>query len=88
MGNESENQQQTIEKLLKELDEARLAFTKLEAAFKAEKLSYSRSLAEVIKNENYYRKVYQDAPVNYQSLDEKACFLDVNPCLLYTSRCV
>lgn len=82
MGNESENQQQTIEKLLKELDEARLAFTKLEAAFKAEKLSYSRSLAEVIKNENYYRKVYQDAPVNYQSLDEKACFLDVNPAWL------
>ena len=79
MGNELENQQQTIEKLLKELDEARLAFAKLEAAFEAEKLNHAQSIAELKKIEDNYRKLYQNAPVNYQSLDENACFVDVNP---------
>ena len=83
MGNESENQQQTIEKLLKELEEARLAFQKLEAASEEERYNLTRTISDLKKSENYYRKLYQYAPVNYQALDENACFLDVNPSWLH-----
>lgn len=35
-------------------------------------------------NETIYRNMYENAPVNYQSLDENACFIDVSPCWLQT----
>lgn len=78
MSNESQRQQPAIEQLLKELDDARLEYAKLQAAFEEAHISHARIIAELKKSEAFYEKIYHNAPVNYQSLDGNACFLDVN----------
>lgn len=74
----------TIDQLKKELEDVKHAYASLVEKTENQSLQYARRIAELSKSEDYYKKLYYNAPVNYQSLDENACFIDVNPSWLHT----
>jgi PAS domain S-box-containing protein len=78
------NQEPTIEQLKKELQELKRAYESLKISYDNKKIQDINAINALVESENHFKNIYDDAPVNYQSLDENACFIDVNPTWLST----
>jgi len=84
MSQQIHNDNEIIRKLNKELLELKEAFDSLKTTFQDDLLQKTELINALKENENHYWNLYQNAPINYQSLDANACFIDVNPTWLHT----
>jgi PAS domain S-box-containing protein len=78
------NPDQSAEQLKTELEELKQALELLKQANKKDSLTLTQAFNALQENEMLYRNLYLNAPLNYQLLDAKYCFIDVNPNWLNT----
>ena len=72
------------EQLKTELKELQYAYESLKANYENDSLKHLQAIRSLEESERRFWNLYQNAPVNYQSLDANACVIDVNPTWLST----
>lgn len=78
------NGEKTTDTLISELQELKLLYEALQNNYTKETQKAEEAISKLKESENLLKNFYLHAPVNYQSLDSKACFIDVNPTWLAT----
>jgi len=84
MSQYTENKEDTYDKLRIELQDLKLAYTSLKKSIENGSLQDSPASNELTEKQQAFWDLYQNAPINYQTLDANARFMDVNPAWLST----
>jgi len=79
MSQNTNRENDTIRRLKKELQELKQAYESLKNNNETGSLQKVMDSNYLKESENHYQNLYQNAPINYQSLDANACIIDVNP---------
>ena len=72
------------EQLKAELQALQYAYEALKTKYENDSFRHLQALHSLEEGERRFWNFYQNAPVNYQSLDANACLIDVNPTWLNT----
>ncbi len=84
MSESTENHDKAFKKLLNELQDLKLAYTSLQKSIDDGTLKNPPAGNTLHENDDRFWDLFQNAPINYQILNNEICFVDVNPAWLST----
>jgi PAS domain S-box-containing protein len=79
MDQKTNDQEQTLNQLKKELEEIKHAYELLKTKSEKDSFDHSEAIHALQEIEKSTRNLFNNAPVNYHSLDSRGCILIANP---------